>query len=314
MATGVIGQSQIAQSLKVMFAEAQTFMEHKAIAKGTFDVRTLPRKMGASWNQTALPPLSAVDLTDGELFDSPQQISDQKITITPAEVGAQLLFTKKAFAQSFLDPSMLGELLAEAIEYKRDTHLLGQYDNSGGVLGTTSTTLTVDLVAKGVAAIKAGRAIGSGSARTGARTTGDPVPAPYFAMFHGYNEFDIRSQLSGLGGAPTQVTTAASVMNFAGNTINEWMAKWIQQGTYVGEIAGAKFLVDNNFTITSNAIKGGIYAQKARVHVEFAGLETYDVKMTDGRATLMTATADFGTGERADVWSIEVAVDASAPA
>lgn len=313
MTTGIIGQTQIANALRTLMAEADRFGEHTGVYKGTVDLRTLPRKMGRNYNIPALPPVTAVAALADEEYDSPQQISDQLITGTPAEVIAQVQYGLRAFATSTLNQSMLGELLSDAIEQKRDADGLGQYDNFGGVLGTTSTTLTVDLIAKACAQIRSGRASSGATARTGARTTGDAPKGKMYAVFHEYNRFDIASQLSGVGGAPSQVTTGAAVMNFTATHISPFMQKFIEQGAYVQDIAGASFLVDNNFTIASTAIKGGVYSEKALVHITFSDYEVHDFTSKDGRFITLTAIADYGNLERADQYGREVAVDATAP-
>lgn len=314
MATGPIGQSQITNALRVMMAEANRFGEHKGVYKGTVELHELPRKMGRDWNRPSLPPLTAVAVAADNEYDSPQQVADQKVTITPGEVIVQVEYGLRAFATSTLNAGMLGELTADAIEVKRDVDGLAVYDTFGGVIGTTSTTLTVDLIAKAATNVKAGRATNGASARTGARTTGEANFGEMFAVFHEYNFFDIQSQLSGLGGAPTQVTTGAAAMNYAGNTISEYMKSWIEQGSFVGKIAGTTVLVDNNFTIASNAIKGGVYGRKSLLHITF---DDYDLKdpwySKDRRFVTLTAVADYGNGKQMDVGGREVDVDATAP-
>jgi len=310
MAAGTIGQSQIANAVRTFIAEAVTLMEHKGGMKPTVDTKTLPRKQGRTWNEPYLPPVTASSLTDAVLFDSPTQISDGKITITPAEVGVQVLWTHRAENTSTLNlASMLGDLCANAIEYKRDCDLLGQIDNFSTALGGSTTTLTVGLIGAAAALVRAGR---SGTSRTGARATGNPAPAPYFAVFHEYNRYDLASQLSGLSGSPSQVTTGAAVSNFAGQTLSEFNKEWIEN-YHVGNVHGVNFFVDNNLTISSG-VKGGVYAKKSMIHCQFAGVDSYSVKEIDGRATRVTVTADYGVGERDDAWGVEVLVDATAPA
>lgn len=310
MAAGIIGQTQIANAVRTYIAEVDMFNEHGTVMRQCIDSKTLSRKQGRAWNEPYVPPVTATSLTDGVEFDSPTQISDAKITITPAEVGVQMLWTKRSDATSTLNmASIVAELTANAINYKEDTDLLGQLDSFSSSLGSGTSTLTVDLVGKGAALVRGGR---TGTSRTGARTTGDPAPPPYFAIFHEYNRYDLASQLSGLGGAPTQVTTGAAVSNFAGQSLTEFNARFIEQHV-VGNIHGVKCLVDNNFTISSNAIKGGVFSKKAMVHVQFAGMDSYQVTEKDGRAIRVTVTKDYGFGERADNYGVELHVDCTVP-
>jgi hypothetical protein len=314
MATGIIGQAQIDDALRTMVAEAVTYGEHKGIYRGTVDERRLPRKMGRDWREPALPPLTAFGANPDEEYDSPQQIQDSKIVITPAESLVQFMASRRADVTSTLSlMSMLGELAADGLEQKRDADGIVQYDTAGGVLGTNAT-VTVDVIAKGATYVRSGRAAPGGSMRTGARPTGDPPQGPIYSVFHEFNRFDIQSQLSGLGGAPTQITgSTAAVMNWSGNELTDYMKRWIEDGTFEARIAATNFLIDNNFSIVGNVIKGGIYAKQAFVHVTFIDYDPFEMPTVDGRFRRVTVIADYGNGKRADNYVIEVGADATAP-
>lgn len=313
MAGAVTAQAQLDDAIRTFIAEAAELSEHKGVMKNLFDTRTLPQKQGRTWNEPWFTPISAAALTDGLEFDSPTQITDSKITITPGEVGVQVMWTNRAdmtITENFA--SIAANMCTDALERKRDQDLLGLLDGFSTSLGGATTTFTAGLVSAAVALLQGGRA---GSTRTGALTTGDPAPTPYYTVVHPYHGHDLLMQLGGLSGAPTQVTTGAMVGNYAGATLtSDNMAALRNAGKSLGNLRGSEIFVDGNFTITSNSIKAGCFSKMACVHVSFQGVQTYRVRSNDGRAVRHTTWIDYGYGERADNYGIELYLDTTAPA
>lgn len=313
MATGVTGQTQIDGALRTFIAEADYIREHKGVMKQLVDKKDLPKKMGRTWNEPVFRTVAAASLTDGVEFDSPSQVLDDLLTITPAEVGVQVLWTNRMNMTMTEDFARLAaDLCTNALEYKLDVDLLTQIDSFSTALGGTTTSLTPGLISAVASALRGGR---TGTTRSGARTTGEPAPTPINAVFHPHNHHDLAMNLGGLSGSganTTAWTTSAITGNYAALQANDEMVKWMRE-YYVGDISGVAVHLDGNFTVASNAIKGGVFSKKAIVLVNFQGMQDYRVRTVDGRAVRHTMWIDYGYGERADNWGHEVAVDVTAP-
>lgn len=316
MTSGMTNSTSIDNMLRTFISEAQFVQEHKEIMAKAIDTQRLPLKQGRNWNEPYLNALTAVDLLENSEYDDPQQISDTNVQITPSEKGCQVLWPVR-FSDLITEslPSIAGKLIANAIEYKRDTDLLTLLDGFGASMGTSGTeTLTVGAVMSALSAIREGIALSGGSNRTGARSTGDPSTSPLKVVIHNRMRYDIASQLSGLGGAPTQVTTGAAVMNFAGQMLGEYNQKWIETH-YAFHIDGAMVLTDNNIDVSGSTAKGAAFEQDALVHITFRGMREKSVKSDDAdRFIKQTVVVDYGFGERKDAGGVELFYNATAPA
>lgn len=323
MATGVTGVAQIDNMRRTMIAEAQLVQEHKGVMDKLVATRRLPKNMGTTYNMPYLGAITATSLTDGVEFDSPQQITDTNVSFTPAEVGVQVLWTKRmnlVISEDF--PRLAADLMMNAIEYKRDTDLLGQLDSFAGIAGAAGTAFHHGLAAAAVNAVREGRAAtvtsGSPVARTGARTTGDPPTGQKISIvLHERNRYDLTVQYGGLAavaqGTAVAVGTAASSVGAGGTA--DYERRWRETYFTGFTIMGAEVYVDNNLTVDgSDDIKGGVFAREAIQHITFQGVQDKLVETDDGRAFKHTIFVDYGYGEYNDSWGRELYVDATAPA
>ena len=188
---------------------------------------------------------------------------------------------------------------------------LGRLSNVVTTPGTL--TLTAGIITAAMDAIKEGIPLSGGTARTGARDTGEPATGPIKIVLQQRQRHDLVSQMSGLGGAPTQVTTGASVMNYAPAMLSDYNKKWIET-YYEFHLNGAMVIVDNNISTSGNKAKGGVFAEDAYLQVTYRGLKEKSVESDDGRFTKQTVTADYGYGVEIDPHTVEIWTDATAPA
>lgn len=316
MATGVTGQTQIDGALRTFIAEADYIREHKGVMKMLVDKKDLPKKMGRDWKEPTFRTISAAALVDGEEFDSPSQVLDDLLTITPAEVGVQVLWTNRMNMTMTEDFARLAaDLCTNALEYKLDNDLLTQLDSFSTSLGGTTTTLTAGIISAAASALRGGA---TGTQRTGSRSTGEPAPTPFNAVFHPHNDHDLAMTLGGTAGngAATQYSTTGAVGNYAANLSHDEMVRWLKE-YYVGDIRGVAVHLDGNFTQGGSgatlSVKGGVFSKKSIVLVNFQGMQDYRVRTVDGRAVRHTMWIDYGYGERADNWGIECQVNITSP-
>lgn len=324
MATGVTAVAQLDNMRRTFIAEAQLVQEHKGVMERLVSTKRLPKREGTTYNMPYLGAITASSLTDGVLFDAPQQITDTSVPFTPAEVGVQVLWTRRlnlVITEDF--PRLAADLMMNAIEYKRDTDLIGQLDSFGGIAGAAGTAVYHGLIAAGVTAVREGRTAnvtsGTVTARTGARTTGDPpVGQKISVVFHERNRYDLSVQYGGLAnvaaGSGSMAAASAQIsVSPAGGTSYE--QQWRETHMTEFSINGARCYVDGNFTIDgSDDIKGGIFAQQAIQHITFQGVQDYQERTSDGRAVLHTIWVDYGYGEYNDAWGRELYIDATSPA
>jgi hypothetical protein len=314
MATGLTGSQQIRNAVRLFVAEMQYTQEHEQMMVRLVDTRELPKNMGLTYNEPYVGAITAMEAAMDQEFNNPQQITDQKITITPTEKIVQVLWPKRLnlyISESF--PRIAGRLMANALEYKRDVDLLTLLASTTGVIGNGTQPLTVGLVSAAMSVIGPGIPANGSVARVGARPTGDPSDGPYYCLAHPFNAHDLRSQLSGLGTLPGATSGAVGTVtapSIAGLT--DVNMDWIRRH-YRGQIAEAEFLVNGNLAITSNAVKGGVWSKDAFVHVTYQGVQNFEYETQDGRFVKQTAWVDYGFGQRVSVWAQQLFIDATPP-
>lgn len=314
---GIVTTTQIDNMSQTFIAKALETREHSPVMDKLVDTKTLPKGHGIAWNEPYVGSISASALTEGEEFDSPSQFTDTNIQITVGEVGVQVYIPKRSNDRVKEDLyGIAGRLMSNAIEYKRDTDLLGLLDGFGGSLGSGTATLVAGHITSAASSIRAGRAQSGGTARTGARSTGDPVTGPIHCVVHEYQRRALAAQFSGLfsGSSDGAISTTAPTQNFGTNRVglSDWQVRWIKDH-YRGQVDGIDIIVDNNLTIASNAAKGGVFGEMALVHVKYRAPFTKRVETDDGRLIKMTMVDDYGYGERNDIWGVELNVAAVTP-
>lgn len=313
MAVGTTGTANVTKARKLFVASAIYVQTPKEIAAALVDKKTLPHGMGTTWNEPVWPAFTAANLTDGVAIASPIQITDASIVITPAEVGAQLIFTRK-MAQTISEnfATAAGKLLGNAIARKKDKDVLAILQAASVGLGGTTTTTSGGLIAAASSGIETGIA---GTARAGALADGDPAPKPYFYIGHPYTRYDLWSQFGGFGGAPTQVTTAAAVGNYFGQALYPGIMTDTLRNHFSGSIADVDCYFDGNITINAGPnVVNVVGARESTVMVQFNNLDVDQEWNGSLRAWQWTATEDYGVGPRADAWMRKVTTDATAPA
>lgn len=317
----VITTSQIDNMSMTFIAPALKVREHSPVMAMVTDVKRLENGYGLTYNEPYLGSIVAVQLTDGVSLNSPQSFSDTNIQVTAIEYGVQTqvsLLTNDQVKENLLEAA--GTLMANAMEYKRDTTGITQLDSFGNSLGSGTAALTVGHLNAAGSAIRAGLVVGSGAARTGARSTGDPSQGPLYAVVHEYMYRSLAAQNSGLfsgasDGGMGNTTSTSPGMNFASNRagLSDWQVKWITDHYRGATIDGIKVIADNNIAIATNAAKGGVFAKNAIIHLKYRSPNHYTFVEKDGRSVALTYSETWGWGERADVWGAELNMGAHAP-
>lgn len=323
MASGLTTIANLDNLRPTFIAEAQLLQEHKGVMTRLVATQKLPKGSGLSLNMPYLKPIVASDLTDGIEIASAQQITDENVSFTTSEKGLMVAWSKRTnyfISENFV--RIAADLMAAAMEYKRDRDLLGQLDSFGGIAGAAGTAFTMGLGAAAVTAVREGRAAqvtsGTSTGRTGARTTGDPPTGqPISIVLHERNRYDLAVQLGGLAAvAQGSAVAAATGMTSVGTGgTSDYEARWRHDHVVEGiTINGAGFYIDNNLTIDgSDDVKGGVFSREAIQHITLQGIQDKVAESIDGRVSYHTMWIEYGYGFYNDAWGRELYVDATAP-
>ena len=288
MAAGDTITQSLDDSLPVVVASARQVREFEGVMPNLCDKVTLDEGTGQSWREVSMAALTAQEVTETTRLDNPQQMSDSLFTVTPTVVGIQTLITdrvasripSRAYAQ-------LGGLAQNAIERKKDQDGLTVLDGATNSIGGSSTTLTSGHIS-------------AATYRISSNTT-EPGNPPYRCVLHGFQLKDISDELTaGVGTYP----------------VGEGITARVFAEKFQGMVAGAQVYEDGNITISSNAAKGGVFAQEAIVIVQGRAPRTATVRREDigGGATVLYLYDEYAYGERSSGnWLFEIHSDATEP-
>ena len=288
MAAGDNITQSLDDSLPVVVAAARQVREFEGVMPNLCDKVTLDEGTGQSWREVSMAQLTAQEVTETTRLDNPQQMSDTLFTITPTVVGIQTLVTDRVAAR--ISPkayAQVGSLAQNAIERKKDEDGLTVLDGATTELGGSSTTLTSGHIS-------------AATYRISSNTT-EPGNPPYRCVLHGFQIKDIADE----------ITAGVGTYNLSEGPTARVFAEKFQ-----GMIAGAQIYEDGNITITSNAAKGGVFAQEAIVIVQGRAPRTATVRREDigGGATVLYLYDEYAYGERSSGnWLFEIHSDATAP-
>jgi len=288
MAAGDTITQSLDNSLPVVVAAARQVREFEGVMPNLCDKVTLDEGTGQSWREVSMAQLTAQEVTETTRLDNPQQMSDTLFTITPTVVGIQTLVTDRVAAR--ISPkayAQVGSLAQNAIERKKDEDGLTVLDGATTELGGSSTTLTSGHIS-------------AATYRISSNTT-EPGNPPYRCVLHGFQIKDIADE----------ITAGVGTYNLSEGPTARVFAEKFQ-----GMIAGAQIYEDGNITVSSNAAKGGVFAQEAIVIVQGRAPRTATVRREDigGGATVLYLYDEYAYGERSSGnWLFEIHSDATAP-
>lgn len=251
--------------------------EENSIMRNLVTVYGIEAQAGTTIQVPKYPSIAAADLTEGTDMTS-TAVSTSSVSITVAEVGAQVLLTDMA-AMGSGDPAReLGSVLGSAIATKMDQDLIALFDGFSTSLGATTTELTADYLFQAAATLRANNARG--------RLVG---------VFHPYQTYALKSSL-----------TAAGVNPNGGDLQNEAM----REG-FVGRIAGIDIYESSNLTIDgSGDAKGAVFSQEALALAMKRDFMIEPERDASNRGWELNATAIYGVGELDDAYGVEMYFDA----
>ena len=258
-------------------AQARFTAEEQSLLRNLVTVYNIDAQPGVTIQVPKYPAVSAADLTEGTDM-SATQVSTSSISITVAEVGAQVFLTDMAAMGAGNPADELGTVLGNAIATKMDTDAIALFDGFSTSLGATTTELTAAYLFQAAATLRANKA-----------------PGRLVGVFHPYQTYALKANLTNTFANPN-----------GGDLQNEAM-----RSGYVGTIAGIDIFESANVAVDgSGDAKGAVFAPEAIAMAMKRDFNLEPERDASNRGFELNATAIYGVGELDDAYGVEMYFDA----
>ena len=258
-------------------AQARFTAEEQSLMRNLVTMYNIDGQAGKTVQVPKYPSITAASLTEGADMSS-TTVSTSSVSITVAEVGAQVLLTDLAAMGAGNPADELGTVLGNAIATKMDTDLIALFDGLSASQGATTTELTVAALFQAAATLRANKVTG--------RIVG---------VFHPYQTYALKANL-----------TNTMVNPNAGDLQNEAM-----RTGYVATIAGIDIFESANVAIDgSGDSKGAVFSPQAFALAMKRDFNIEPQRDASNRAFELNATAIYGVGELDDTYGVEMYYDA----
>lgn len=298
---GVTGTSQLDQTVNAVRAKAIFTMQDYGVFPGAVDRAEVPAG-NRSFTEPKISAVTAYDLTEGLDMAQAQQLSDTLITITPTEVGVQVIYTKlaqKTRSESVVN--LISRAITDALKKKQDTDGTAQMDNFAVAFGGSGKTLTRGYISAAIAQVRG--------------NTTEISKEQLYCAVHPFTFNDLVDQLTeGLSLSNAGVPSSLLEIGAAGTVVGHQRTHLdLIQRYGVGSLHGVPILTDANFAIASSLAKGGVFTKRAVVYAELWGVDVEPEKDGSLRGTEMNGTMCYAYGERTDTWGVELNMGAASP-
>lgn len=286
---GVNTQDDIDDTVRPMLAESRYVIENKPVMSqpGMVRVVTLGKGDGASFREPKYGTFRAYDLADGVDMNQAQKLSDSIWTVTPGEIGCQVMVTKKTLRIVRDDIlRVIGRLMGDAMTRKLDKDGIAMFSGASIGFGSAGTGLTQAYIMAAVNAIE------------GEEEPGSP---PVNGVFHSHQLHPLAKTIAVAGTYPIPDGVSEEVYknNFKFKTL-----------------AGCNLYTDNNIEkdASDDAI-GAVFAREALLLVKVAmGMEGIEKEYDSSwRAWEINQVWEYGWGEYYDKWIRSMTFDAATP-
>jgi hypothetical protein len=258
-------------------AQARFTAEEQSLMMGLVTMYNIGNDAGKTIQVPKYPAVSAAALTEGSDMSS-TAVSTSSVSITVAEVGAQVVLTDLAAMGAGNPAAELGTVLGNSIATKVDTDIIALFDGLSTSLGSTTTELTAAYLFQAAATLRANKA-----------------PGRLVGVFHPYQTYALKANLTNTFANPN-----------GGDLQNEAM-----RNGYVGTIAGIDIYESANITVDgSGDAKGAVFAPEAFAIAMKRDFNIETQRDASLRAWELNATAVYGVGELDDSYGVEMYFDA----
>lgn len=288
MASGNTTTGSLKDSLPDVISSARIVREQEGDMPNLVEKQTLGEGIGLAWNEVSFDKLEAYDVTETQVHDNPQQISDTPFGVTPTVTCVETCITDRVAARISKNAfAKIGALAQNAIQRKKDKDGITMLDSFSTSYCGAGSTLTSGHIGAAMGKI------------TGNAT--EPGNAPFRCVLHPYQIHDIEDEI--VAGIGTYV-------------VNEGLTARVFAEKFRGMIHGAQLYANGNITVDSSGdMIGGVFAMEALVIVQGRVPRLVPVRAENigGGATKIYHFDEYAYGERQDNWGGEIYSDATAP-
>jgi len=258
-------------------AAARFTAEEQSLLRNLVTVYNIDAQPGVTVQVPKYPAITAADLTEGTDMTS-TAVSTSSVSITVAEIGAQVFLTDMAAMGAGNPADELGTVLGNAIATKMDKDVIGLFDGFSTSLGSTTTELTAAYLFQAAATLRANKA-----------------PGRLVGIFHPYQVYALKANLTNTFANPN-----------GGDIQNEAM-----RSGYVGTLAGIDIYESANLTVDGSCdSKGAVFAPEAIAIAMKRDFNMEPERDASNRGFELNATAIYGVGELDDSYGVEMYFDA----
>ena len=243
MATGRTFVTTVEEGLETSIASARAEGEFPAnVMLKLGDRQRLAEHTGTAWREALAAKITAQTYGETDVIDNPQELDLSIIALSPQLVVVEHFISKRIEARlsskAFIT---FGRLAQNAMDRKMDVDGIAVFAQATTTLGGSGTA-TVGHVAAAVTRI--------------ASDSTEPGPLPIHAVLHGYQLYDLQSEiLGGVGTYPIPQGYTAQVFN---------------EG-YKGQlgITGANIWLDGLIAVSSTpTVRGGVFSHMGIVFIQ----------------------------------------------
>ena len=268
-----------------MVAKARYTYERVAVCTNLFTKMILEPGEKSKYIPKFASGGSAADLTDGVDMTQETALTITGTTHTTDEAGCKVIITKKLRSQLKEDAYVAaGKIIGNMIGRKIDTDGVSLFSGLDTSLGAASTTLTVGLIAAGIAQLQG---------------QSEPVPRPYVAVFHPYS----------LNAIVDQLTVPSATLAFP-DALSLPLLREYWRGQE--KLYGVNVFGDGNITAGSVSY-GALFAPEALIYLVGWEPENWVEEDKSLRGWEIGVVADYSMVEEDGTYGRAMLVDAQAP-
>jgi len=305
--------TNVGNLLRLMITTARMTPQAEGNLTSLVQRDTLMSGMGTSLNSPKFGTLQAYSLTQGIDMVQQQALTATNVSVTPAEVGVQVILTRKSVNQWSEDVAVrAGVIMKNAMDRKKDIDI-------GGLFGTLTRTVGAAGQFLGLGHLSAG----VGRLAGGANTTGTAISAgqgvnvaegPYNGVFRPESLIYFIRTIIGAPAAPNP-TVATTSIGLPGGGSADALAR-SGQSRNMGEWAGVTVYRNANLAKDSlDDVNGAIFMKGAMLYVpmEYDGLADMETEVDKSlRAFELNWVEDYGFAILDDNLGVLAISDASA--
>ena len=279
--------TELDQLVRRAVTAARLTLQGEAVVRGTLtDSQTLQRHTDTSLKVPKLTQISAFGLTEGVDMVQAQAVTDSVVTITPSEVGCQVVLTRKQVQTSSEDSrTKIGQIQGKAMSKKTEQDTMALFSGFDTDLGSAGAALDHDDIGRGRANIR-----GDQTEPNDARTVFVGQPHHFFDIFQDLTQ----DPASNVGNIPTG------------------MSEDIYREHFLGRLHGTDLFESSLMVVdSSDDAVAAVYTPAAIITVDFMKPTMdpeYDASL---RAWELNLVADYGQAEYQGLWGYAITADAS---